>query len=69
MSSQSALYITLIADVVTVMGAVGGLLIALFKKGYNDGRLAEILSNLQTYATDHEARIRVLETHQMGKSS
>ena len=68
MTSENALYITLIADVVTIMVAVGGLLVALFKKGYNDGRLAEILSNLQSITTDLEARMRVLETRQMGKN-
>lgn len=55
--------VTVIASMVTVLIAVAGLLVALFRRGINEGRLAEILSNLQSLTTDHEARIRVLEAH------
>lgn len=60
---NNAIVISLSADVITIMTAVGGLMIALFRRGSYEGRQTEILSNLQTLATDHEARIRVLETH------
>lgn len=56
-----------LASMATVFVAVSGLLVAIFKRGrsegVNEGRLTQILANLQTIITDHEARLRVLESH------
>lgn len=54
--------ISLSANAVTIIGGVISLLILTRRNGINDGRQIEILSNLQSLASDHETRIRVLET-------
>lgn len=46
------------AAVITLMA---GFIVSLFRRGLNEGRLTEILSTLQTIASDHESRIRTLE--------
>lgn len=50
-----------VASMFSVAVAVAGLLAALFKRGINEGRLTEILSNLQSIVHDHEMRLRELE--------
>ena len=51
----------MVASMVAVFVALGGVVVALYKRGQNEGRIAEILSHLNYMATDHEARIRALE--------
>jgi hypothetical protein len=62
-SNGTVVVIAIAANIVTIMFSMGGMFVALFKRGINEGRTIEILSNLQSLSTDHEARIRVLETH------
>lgn len=66
MTNNAIVFISIAANVVTVLLAIGGVYAALFKRGVNEGRTIEILSILQTQGTDHEARIRVLEAHRTG---
>lgn len=55
------LILTAVMASIAVLVAIGGLLVGLFKRGVNEGRLTEILSTLQKIDSDHEIRIRVLE--------
>ena len=58
---SSVLVATLITSMVAVVVAVAGLLAAIFRRGQNEGRLTEILSELRRITSDHESRIRILE--------
>lgn len=56
------------ANTAAVLSAAIALLVAvtssvttLYKRGQNEGRLTEILSQLTMMSADHEARLRVLE--------
>ena len=52
---------TMIGSMVAVVVAIAALLAALYKRGQNEGRMTEILSQLTTMAQDHETRLRTLE--------
>lgn len=53
--------VSIIGSMMAVAVSVAGLLAAIFKRGENEGRLTEILSQLTAMTADHEARLRALE--------
>jgi hypothetical protein len=57
---------SVVASGVAVFTAVAAMFAAVYKRGQHEGRLAEILSRLTAMAADHEARLRVLESHRCG---
>jgi hypothetical protein len=52
---------TLVMACVAMIVAVTSALIGVYKRGQNEGRLTEILSQLTAMSADHEARLRTLE--------
>jgi hypothetical protein len=50
-----------ISAAIALLVAVASSVTILYKRGQNEGRLTEILSQLTTMSADHEARLRVLE--------
>ena len=56
--------LSVMSSVVAVLVAVCALFAALYKRGMNEGRQTEIMSQLTALGTDHEARIRTLEQAQ-----
>lgn len=61
MNAIAVATLALSANAVTVVGGIISLLIMTRRNGVADGRQIEILSNLQSIATDHESRLRGLE--------
>ena len=46
---------------IALLVAVTSSVTTLYKRGQNEGRLTEILSQLTTMSADHESRLRALE--------
>jgi hypothetical protein len=59
----AAVIASIAASCVAVLVAVAAIFTAFYKRGINEGRQTEILSQLAALGADHEARLRVLEQH------
>jgi len=57
---------TMIGSMAAVLVAFTALLAALYRRGQNEGRLTEILSQLTAMTHDHETRLRALEKLKAG---
>lgn len=56
----------LISAALALFVAVASSVTTVYKRGQNEGRLTEILSQLTTMNADHEARLRTLERTSKG---
>jgi hypothetical protein len=62
MTDNTVLVVSMIADLVTILAAMSGVFAVLLKRASNEGRITQILSDLQSGYADHETRLRVVET-------
>jgi hypothetical protein len=58
---NAAIIASIAASCVAILVAVAAIFTAMFRRGINEGRQTEIMSQLTALGADHEARLRALE--------